>query len=122
MYRTISLRLKLVFEQDNASLLRTMELYAKAYNISAEYGFEMKESNKFRNSTAVYKRIRTKMPELPSMLVQTACHMATESSVSIDFKSIPIKKEHSAIRYTTKAMKIDLENGTVSISAIGMRV
>jgi predicted transposase len=79
VYRTISLRINPRFEEDKARLLKTMELYAKAYNISAEYGFATKEGNKIKNSMAVYSRIRNEIPDLKASLVQSACFMATEA-------------------------------------------
>ncbi len=80
MYRTITLRLNHRFEEDKPKLLETMEAFAQAYNMSAEYGFEKKEGNKIRNSMAMYHKIRKAIPGLPGAMVQTACFMATEIS------------------------------------------
>jgi predicted transposase len=121
MYRTISLRIDPRFEEDKARLLRTIDLFAQAYNISAEYGFATKEGNRIRNSMAVYHKIRETLPELPASLVQSACFMATEALKSINFKTIPHKSPISAIRYNSRAANVYLENRYVTIQCIKHR-
>ena len=85
MYRTITLRIEPRFEQDKARLLKTMQMFAQAYNMSAEYGFENKEANKISNSMAMYSKIRENLPGLPASMVLTACFMATEALKSTKF-------------------------------------
>jgi putative transposase len=122
VYRTISLRINPRFEEDKARLLRTMELFAKAYNISAEYGFATKEKNKIGNSRAVYRKIRSLVPELPSSLVNSACFMATEALKSIKFKTMPRKSAESSIRYSGRGARVYLEGEYVTLQAVDYRV
>ncbi len=100
MYRTITLRLNHRYEEDKEKLLKTMEAFAHAYNMSAEYGFEKKENNKIGNSMAMYHKIRNAIPGLPSSMVQSACFMATEALKMTKFKTLPKKSPISCIRYT----------------------
>ena len=122
MYRTITLRINPRFEEDKARLLRTMEMFAQAYNMSAEYGFENKEANKIKNSMAVYHKIREKIPELPAILVQSACFMATEALKSIKFKTTPKKSPMSSIRYSWRGANVYLESGYATIQAVEHRI
>jgi putative transposase len=122
MYRTITLRLNHRFEEDKQKLLETMEAFAKAYNMSAEYGFEKKEGNKIRNSMAMYHRIRKEIPGLPGAMVQTACFMATEALKSTKFKVMPKKSPTSCVRYTWRAASVNLESGFATIQAMECRV
>jgi putative transposase len=122
VYRTISLRINPRFEEDKARLLKTMELFAKAYNISAENGFATKEGNKIKNSMAVYHRIRNEIPDLQASLVQSACFMATEALKSINFRTLPKKSQTSAIRYSSKGASVYLESGYATIQAAGNRI
>lgn len=122
MYRTISLRINPRFEEDKARLLKTMELFANAYNISAEYGFAKKEGNKVKNSMAVYRKIRDIIPELPGSLVQSACFMATEALKSINFKTTPRKSPVSSIRYSWRSARVYLEGGYATIQAVDYRI
>ena len=122
MYRTISLRINPRFEEDKARLLRTMELFAHAYNMSAEYGFKNKEANKIRNSMAVYHNIRNEIPELPASLVQSACFMATEAPKRINFNTTPKKFPMSSIRYSYRGANVYLESGYATIQAVEHRI
>jgi putative transposase len=122
MYRTITLRLNHRFEEDKPKLLETMEAFAQAYNMSAEYGFEKKEGNKIRNSMAMYHKIRKAIPGLPGAMVQTACFMATESLKGTEFKVMPRKSPTSCVRYTWRAASVNLESGYATIQAMDCRV
>jgi IS605 OrfB family transposase len=122
VYRTISLRITPRVEEDKARLLKTMELFAKAYNISAENGFATKEDNKVKNSMAVYRKIRNIIPELPGSLVQSACFMATEALKSMKFKTTPRKSPVSSIRYPWRSARVYLEGEYATIQAVDYRV
>ena len=122
MYRTITLRLNHRFEEDKTKLLETMETFAHAYNMSAEYGFEHKEENKIRNSMAMYHQIRKTIPGLPASMVQSACWMATESLIMTKFKTLPKKSLISCIRYSWRGASIYLESGYATIQALNSRV
>ncbi len=122
MYRTITLRLNHRYEEDKAKLLKTMESFAQAYNMSAEYGFENKEDDKVKNSAAVYYKIRELIPQLPSSMVQSACFMATEALKSTKFKVIPKKSVTSSIRYSWRGASVYLGSGYATIQALDHRV
>ena len=122
MYRTITLRIEPRFEQDKVRLLKTMEMFAKAYNMSAEYGFEHKEANKISNSMAMYSKIREKLPGLPASMVQTACFMATEALKSTKFEVLPKKSPMSSIRYPWRGASVYLDSGYASIQAFEFRL
>jgi putative transposase len=122
VYRTISLRINPRFEEDKARLLKTMELFATAYNISAEYGYATKEGDKVKNSMAVYRKIRDIIPELPGSLVQSACFMATEALKSTKFKKVPRKSPVSSIRYSWRGARVYLEGEYATIQAVDYRI
>jgi IS605 OrfB family transposase len=99
-----------------------MELFAKAFNISAEYGYAKKEEDKVKNSMAVYHKIRSDVPELPSSLVQSACFMATEALKSTKFKIMPKKSPLSSIRYSWRGASVYLRSGYTTIQAVKYRI
>jgi putative transposase len=122
MYRTITLRLNHRYEEDKEKLLKTMEAFAHAYNMSAEYGFEHKIQDKIRNSMAMYHTIRKAIPGLPAAMVQSACFMATEALKSTKFKVMPKKSPTSSIRYSWRAASVNLESGYATIQVLACRV
>ena len=99
------MRLNHRYEEDKARLLKTMEMFAKAFNMSAEYGFDNKEASKIGNSMAMYNKIRENLPDLPASMVQIACFMATEALKSTKFEVLPKKSLLSSIRYPWRGGK-----------------
>jgi putative transposase len=122
MYRTISLRLNHRYEEDKKKLLKTMEAFALAYNMSAEYGFEHRIQDKISNSMAMYHKIREAIPGLPGAMVQTACFMATDALKGTKFKVMPRKSPTSCVRYTWRAASVYLESGYAMIQTMDCRV
>ena len=122
MYRTITLRLNHRYEEDKKKLLKTMEAFAQAFNMSAEYGFEHRIQDNIRNSMAMYHRIREAIPGLPGSMVNSACFMATEALNGTKFKVMPKKSPTSSVRYTWRAATVYLESGYATIQVLNSRV
>jgi len=88
VHRTLKLKLDLDEEQE-AILFRTMELYSRAFEISAQWGFRNRNSNKIDNHKATYRVVRESYPELQSYLVESARDLACEALKQFGFKHLP---------------------------------
>jgi len=121
MMRTMMLKLRATEEQKEA-LLRTMEAYSIAFNITSEWGFRNKQSNKFAAQEEVYYSIRERIPDLGASLVQTAIHCSCEALRGCGCRTKPLRRQHAAMRYSIKSIRIILAKGFASFSTIKGRI
>lgn len=121
MQRTVRLKLH-VSEDDKEILLKTMEAYTLAFNISAKWGFENKKFNKMANHEATYRPTRDAVPELPSSLLQGARDCAYEALKAIKCKNMPKRYPHSAMRYNQRVARVCIENGYATLASVEKRI
>ena len=118
--RTITLKLHCT-DEDIQKLLTTMDEYTKAFNASAQWGFDNHSWNKVENHKGTYHQFRATSP-LPSSLVQCARDCACESLKRDKFKTLPQKKPRSAMRYNHRVARIRINEGFASIATIAGRI
>ena len=122
--RTLRLPLN-VRPEDFPILLRTMEAYTQAFNISAQWGYENNSNNKLDNHKNTYRLTRNQVPDLPSSLVQGARDCACEALKSLKKKGedVPPKRcPHSALRYNERVARICLVSGYATLATVYGRV
>jgi IS605 OrfB family transposase len=119
--RTIKLKLN-VSSDDKQCLLQTMRDYTVAFNICSNWGFNNHTVSKIDCHNATYKIIRQSVPNLPSSLVQGARDVACESLKAVKCHFKPIRKEHSAMRYNQRVIRICLDSGYATISTSNGRI
>ena len=114
--RTITFKLRLA-NQDCRSLLDTMRAYSEAFSLSAKWGFENQSWNKVNNHNATYKLTRQSIPELPSSLVQGARDCACEALKAVKCKTLPERKQLSAMRYNQRVITVNMIHGLATIAS-----
>ena len=114
--RTITFKLRLA-NQDCKSLLDTMRAYSEAFSLSAKWGFENQSWNKVNNHNATYKPTRQSIPELPSSLVQGARDCACEALKAVKCKTLPERKQLSAMRYNQRVITVNMIHGLATIAS-----
>lgn len=121
MQRTIKLKLQ-IEEEDKILLLKTMELYTIAFNVSSDWGFKNKTANKIDNHKATYRTIRDLIPELPSSLLQGARDNACEALKSCKCTTMPVRRPHSSIRYNQRVANVYLKGNYATLASVKGRV
>ncbi len=121
MIRTLKLKLVLTDGQ-KASLLRTMEIYTKAFEIAAQWGYQNRCANKFEVHRGVYYSIRQEVPGLPAALVISAKNLACEALKVVKFKKVPQRRTYAAMRYVWKEAPVHILKGTVSLASVDGRI
>jgi len=121
VHRTIRLKLDTTREQEEV-LFRTMDLYKKAFDISAQWGFGNRNCNKIDNHKATYRAVRELYPELQSYLVEGARDLACEALKQLRCKKLPQRDSWSSIRYHRKAAGVYLRSGFAKLSTADGRL
>ena len=116
LLRTITSKLRLA-NQDCNSLLDTMRAYSEAFSLSAKWGFENQSWNKVNAHNATYKLTRQSIPELPSSLVQGARDCACEALKAVKCKTLPERKQLSAMRYNQRVITVNMIHGLATIAS-----
>lgn len=119
--RSITFKLRLS-QTDSEALLSTMKSYAKAFSISAKWGYDNRSWNKVENHKATYKHVREAIPELPSSLVQGARDCACESLKADKCKTLPERKPLAAMRYNQRVINVNLVYGIATIASVNGRI
>jgi IS605 OrfB family transposase len=99
-----------------------MKAYAKAFSMSAKWGYENLSWNKVNNHNATYKLVRQNIPDLPSSLVQGARDCACEALKAVKCKTLPERKPLSAMRYNQRVITINLVHGIATIASNNGRI
>ena len=121
VHRTIKLKLDTTREQEEV-LFRTMGLYKKAFDVSAQWGFSNHNCNKIDNHKATYRAVREMFPELQCYLVEGARDLACEALKQLRCKKLPQKDPRSSIRYHRNAAGVYLRSGFAKLSTADGRL
>lgn len=113
MFRTIKLKLA----GDIEPLVRTATLYTQACQLALDYGFKNKTHNKNKINAGTYTRIREKMPQLPSGLVQCARDQASEMLKREGCGRLSTKKRLQ-MSYDKRTFKFFPDGEYVSLSTV----
>jgi IS605 OrfB family transposase len=108
--------------EDAQSLAQTMRDYTKAFNTCAEWGFNNHSYNKVNIHNATYRHIRDEIPKFPSALVQCARDCACDALKASRCKSLPKRKDMSAMRYNQRVIRVRLDSGYASIATSHGRI
>ncbi len=119
MYRTLELKL-LLDDDQRMALLRTMEEYTRAFDLSARWGYANRTSNKYVHQRETYHMLRKE--GFMSWIVQSAKDTACEALKQCKLRSVPKRREHSSIRYPWRVAKVYFDSGMVSISSVDGRL
>lgn len=101
-------------------LLQTAVAFNKACQIVLNYGSHHKTYNKNVLNRETYRQVRTKVPHLPSALVQTARDEASEMLKRTNFASIT--KKRFSIRYDNRTFKFYPDSNYVSLTTVAGRL
>lgn len=119
--RTIKLKLD-VSSDSRQSLLQTMSDYTVAFNVCSAWGFDSHSVSKVNCHNATYRNVRQSVPNLPSSLVQGARDCACESLKAIKCQFKPLRKEHSAMRYNSRVIRVCLDSRYATLSTSSGRI
>lgn len=117
MFRTI----KFVLEGDINALYRTAELYREACQTCLIYGYENITWKIGRIFHGTYDSIRFCIPELPSVLVQTAQCRASEMIRRVKNKKVLWKKALD-VRYDRRSFKFYPDSEYIELSTVKGRL
>ena len=110
-----SLRVKLSLSpKDKETLLKTMEEYSKCFNFYSNWSSVNKSTSKKVAHSNSYQESKKLFPNLPTALIQSARDLALESNKSKRSKMVPIKKNHSSIRYDIRTFTFRGQQLTLS--------
>lgn len=115
MQRTVSIPIGC-----DVSLMRTLEYCSVAYQRAIDVGFKNKIRNKIKLQNTIYHEFRRDYPELPSVLVQTSCHRASENLKTAKFKTKP-KSIALCARYSKLTFTMYNAEGEISLSTVDGR-
>jgi IS605 OrfB family transposase len=116
MFRTI--KLKLPYDR---TLIETAKQFKEATQIVLDYGFENKTYNKNKLNKGTYRKVRERIPTLPSALVQTARDAASEALKSTKLEK-KIKRKSLTIRYDNRTFKFYPDSHTISLTTVQGRL
>jgi len=106
--------------KDKETLLRTMEEYSKCFNYCSNWSSTNNSTSRKLAHTQTYQECKKLSTNLPTALIQSAMNLALNANKSKRRKTVPVKKKHSSIRYTTKTFT--LRNQELTISSIEGRI
>ena len=100
--------------------MRTLEYCSIAYQRAIDVGFDKKIKNKIKLQNTIYHEFREEYPDLPSVLVQTSCHRASENLKTVRFKTKPSKNSLCA-RYSKLTFTMYPKENEISLSTVDGR-
>ncbi len=117
MQRTITLHLPA-----DRSLVKTIEAVNVITNDIMALGFHAKVINMIKLHHLTYYPTRERYPEIPSSLVCAARDTASEMLKREKLKRLPLKRQHTSIRYNASTFSCLFKRGYATLSSIEGRI
>lgn len=103
-------------------MVKTIEAVNVIINDIMALGFHARITNKTKLHHLTYYRTRERYPEIPSNLVCAARDIASEILKRQKLEHMPLKRQHSAIRYDARTFACFFKRGYVTLSSVDGRV
>jgi putative transposase len=114
--RTIRLKIQPERPED---MLKLMVSYGELYSTHINWSLTNKTYSKQRAHEALYEKLRSTYPEVPSALIQVARDTALEAIKATKFKRTPKPRKYATLRYDKRTST--LRGQQLTFSSIGKR-